>query len=88
MTPAATEASGISAALSISPSRKSEKTTAPMLARGRRQRRTTAIRSNSSKRPGSAIPPTDAAPPAAASVTIAGRLSRRKSRCQPQALKA
>ena len=72
MTPAATDASGTSAALSIRPSRKSEKATAPRLARGRRQRRTTAIRSSSSKRPGSAIPPTEAAPPAAASVTIAG----------------
>ena len=56
MTPAATDASGTSAALSISPSRKSEKATAPMLARGRRQRRTTAIRSSSSKRPGQRDP--------------------------------
>ena len=36
------DASGTSAALSIRPSRKSEKATAPRLARGRRQRRTTA----------------------------------------------
>jgi len=84
-TPIATPASGLSAALSSRPSRKSERATAPKLTRERLQRRTTATRSTSSKRPGSAMPPTEAAPPAAASVSTAGRSSLRKSRCQPHA---
>ena len=86
-TPAAVDASGASATLSRRPRTKSESATAPMLARRRRQRRTTAKRSTSSQRPGRAMPPTEAAPPAAASVNMAGRASSAaKSRCQPHAL--
>ena len=84
----ATAASGDIAALSIRPSRKSERATAPKLAVRLRQRRTTATRITSSQRPGRAIPPTDAAPPAAASVSTAGRCSERKRRCQPHAFAA
>src|SRR5581483_10745654 len=82
---AATDASGVSAALSSNPSRTSERPTAPRLAFVPRQRRTTATRMTSSNRPGSATPPTEAAPPAAASVSTRGRRSPENRRCQPHA---
>ena len=86
---AATDAIGVSAALSSRPTMIRVRQIAPRPAvffPG--PRRTTAIRIASSKRPGSATPPTEAAPPAAASVSASGRSSSVKSRCQPQALKA
>ena len=85
---AATEANGISAAVSSRPSRKSVSTIVPTPGSRPVRRRTTATRTTSSKRPGSATPVTVEAPVAAASVSGVGRSCERKSRCQPNAFSA
>ena len=85
---AAVDASGTRAAVSIRPSMKSEKHTGATPARPPLARRTTAMRTTSSKRPGRAAPVTDAAPHEAASVSGFGRSSGAKRRCQPYALNA
>ena len=85
---AATDASGVSAALSSIPSTIRLIPSAPSPARVPGNLRTTAMRIASSTRPGSATPPTQAAPPAAASAPAAGRSCFANSRCQPHALKA
>ncbi len=85
---AATEASGVSAALSSMPSttRLSPSVPSPAFVPG--YRRTMTIRTASSTRPGSAIPPTHAAPSAKARAPAAGLSLAWKSRCQPHALNA
>ena len=74
-TAAATDASGVSAALSSRPEQHDRETDGAETRLAATAAPTTAIRITSSKRPGSATPPTEAAPPAAASVSTRGRRS-------------
>ena len=87
-TAAATEAIGVSAALSSIPSTIRLRPSVPSPAFVPGKRFTIAIRIASSARPGSAMPPTHAAPPAKASAPAPGRSCAWKSLCQPHALKA
>ena len=82
-TTAAARASGAKAALSISPSMKSERQSARTPAGHRRKRRTIAMRTTSSNRPGRASAVTEAAPFAAASASGCGRSCGAKSCCHP-----
>ena len=77
---------GMSAAASSRPTMKSESASDGTQVGQLGERRTTAMRTTSSNRPGSAAPVTEAAPLAAASDIARGLSDGRKTRCQPSAL--